>query len=222
MAESPAILIKKFDDTGYKSWSLEVEILLEQKKVLSIVDHTEEAPEEATELKSWKTQHGIVWLNILQAMARSLEKQFGIQKDAKALCDRLKEDYKSKVKFNMWALHDEMSAVKLSNCKNVQEYTLRIQSYVNDYNLCANTNSLTGSSTMPKCEHTFPLTKGVPNDDYWRLFTQLMNNNIATLADQLEEAGVKIEAHNVQLQKDDGSEDTAMFQTLWTKSEKQN
>jgi hypothetical protein len=49
-----------------------------------------------------------------------------------------------------------------------------------------------------------------------------MNNNIATLADQLGEAGVKIEAHNVQLQKDDESEDTAMFQTLWTKSEKQN
>jgi hypothetical protein len=64
--------------------------------------------------------------------------------------------------------------------------------------------------------------KGVPNDDHWRLFTQLMNDNIATLADQLEEAGGKSEAHNVQLQKDDGSEDTAMFQTLWTKSEKRN
>jgi len=34
MAESTAITIKKFDGTDYKSWSLEIEILLEQKQVL--------------------------------------------------------------------------------------------------------------------------------------------------------------------------------------------
>ena len=50
MAESTAISIKKFDGMDYKSWSLEVEILLEQKQVLGIVDGTEEAPEYATEL----------------------------------------------------------------------------------------------------------------------------------------------------------------------------
>jgi hypothetical protein len=44
MAESTAITIKKFDGTDYKSWSLEIEILLEQKQVLGIVDGTEEAP----------------------------------------------------------------------------------------------------------------------------------------------------------------------------------
>jgi hypothetical protein len=31
MAESTAITIKKLDSTDYKSWSLEIEILLEQK-----------------------------------------------------------------------------------------------------------------------------------------------------------------------------------------------
>jgi hypothetical protein len=51
MAESTAISIKKFDGTDYKSWSLEVEILLEQKQVIGNVDGTEEAPEDATELK---------------------------------------------------------------------------------------------------------------------------------------------------------------------------
>jgi hypothetical protein len=54
MAVSIATSIKMFDRPDYQSWSLEVEILLEQKKVLSIVDGTEEAPEDATELKSWK------------------------------------------------------------------------------------------------------------------------------------------------------------------------
>jgi len=52
MAESTAISLKKFDGTDYKSWSLEIEILLQQKLVLGIIDGTEEPPEVATEPKS--------------------------------------------------------------------------------------------------------------------------------------------------------------------------
>jgi len=54
MIESTAISIKKFDGTDYKSWRLEVKILLEQQQVLGIVDGTEQAPDDATELTSWK------------------------------------------------------------------------------------------------------------------------------------------------------------------------
>jgi hypothetical protein len=57
LAESTAISIKKFGGTDYQRWSSEVESLLEQKQVLGIVDGTEEAPEDARELKSWKKQH---------------------------------------------------------------------------------------------------------------------------------------------------------------------
>jgi hypothetical protein len=85
MAESTAIPIKKFDGTDFKSWSLEVEILLEQKQVLGNVDGTEEAPKDATELKAWKKQHGIAWSTILLAMERSLQQQYGVHKDAKVL-----------------------------------------------------------------------------------------------------------------------------------------
>jgi len=53
-------------------------------------------------------------------MVRSLQQQYGVEKDAKVLWDQLKEDCKIKVKLNVWALSDEMSAVKLSNCGNVQ------------------------------------------------------------------------------------------------------
>jgi hypothetical protein len=52
---------------------LEVEILLEQKQVLGIVDGKEEAPEDTTELKSWKKQNGIAQSTILLAMERSLQ-----------------------------------------------------------------------------------------------------------------------------------------------------
>jgi hypothetical protein len=52
MSKLTAISIKKFDGMYSKSWSVEFEIILEQKQVLGIVDGTEEAPEDATELKS--------------------------------------------------------------------------------------------------------------------------------------------------------------------------
>ena len=84
---------------------MEIEILLEQKQVLSIVDGTEEAPDakDGTEFKAWKKQHGIAQSTILLAMERSLQQQYGVQKDAKVLWDQLEEDYKSKVKLNVWA-----------------------------------------------------------------------------------------------------------------------
>jgi len=176
MAELTAITIMKFDGTDYKSWSLVIDILLEQKQVLSIVDGTEEAPhpKDGTDFKLWKKQHGVAWSTILLAMERSLQQQYGAQKDATALWDQLKEDYKLKVKLNVWALRDEMSAVILSDCENVQEYASKILSYLNGFNLCADLDSSTGSGTMPKSEHTYYLIKGVPKDDDWRFFTQVM------------------------------------------------
>jgi hypothetical protein len=41
MAESTAISIIKFDGTHYMCWSLGIEILLEQKQVLHILDGAE-------------------------------------------------------------------------------------------------------------------------------------------------------------------------------------
>jgi len=222
MAELTAITIKKFDGTDYKSWSLEIEILLEQQQVLGIVDGTEEAPDakDGTEFKVWKKQHGITHSTILLVMERSLQQEYGVQKDAKALWDQLTEDYKSKVKLNVWALREEMSAVKLSNCENVQEYASKIQGHVNDFNHCA--DSSTGSGTMPKSEHSYYLMQGIPKDKDWRFFTQLMYDKIDTLADKPEEIVMKMKAHEARLQKDDDSGVAAMFSKLRTESEKWN
>jgi hypothetical protein len=204
MAESTAITIKKFDRTEYKSWSLEIEMVLEQKQVLGIVDGTEEAPDakDGTEFKAWQMQHGIARSTILLAIERSLQQQYCVQKDAKALWEQLKEDYKSKVKLNVSALRDEMSAVRLSDCENVQEYASKIQSYVNDFNLCADTDTSlsTGSGTMPRSEHIYFLLKGIPNEDDWRFFTQLMYDKIDTLANKPKEIVTKMKAHEARHQ----------------------
>jgi hypothetical protein len=96
---------------------------------------------------------GIARSTILLVMEMSLQQQYGVQKNAKALWDQLKEDYKSKVKLNVRALGDAISEVKLNNCENVHKYTSKIQSYVNDFNLCAESST----NTMPKSEHRFYL-----------------------------------------------------------------
>jgi len=224
MAESTAITIKKFDGTDYKSWTLEIEILLEQKQVLSIVDGTEEAPDttDATEYKAWKKQHGIARSTVLLAMERSLQQQYGVQKDAKALWDQLKDDYKLKVKLNVWALRDEMSAVKLRDCENVQKYASKIQGYVNNFNLCA--NSSTGSGMMPRSEHSYYLMQGIPKDDDGRFFTQLMYDKIDTLADKPEEVIMETIAHEARQQQEVDSESIELLALAKTrtKGEKRN
>ena len=64
--------------------------------------------------------------------------------------------------------------------------------------------------------------KGVPKDDDWRFFTQLMYDKIDTLADKPEEIVTKMKAHEARLQKDDDLEVAAMFSKLRMKSEKRN
>jgi hypothetical protein len=95
-----------FDSTYYNRWRLEIEIDLEQKQLLDIVDGTEEAPDAqgGTRFKAWKKQHGVARSTILLTMERPSQQQYGVQKDAKVLWDQVKEDYKSKVKLNVWAL----------------------------------------------------------------------------------------------------------------------
>jgi hypothetical protein len=55
---------------------------------------------------------------------------------------------------------------------------------------------------MPKSEYTYHLMKGVPKDDDWRFFTQLMYDKIDTLADKPEEIVTKMKAHKVRYQQD--------------------
>ena len=125
----------------------------------------------------------------------------------------------SKVKLNVSALREEMSAVRLSDCEPVQKYASNIQSYVNDFNLCANSNhSSTGSGTMPKREHTDHLMNGVQKDEDWRLFAQLMYGMMDTLADKSGEIIGNINAHKARLPNEDDLKLAAILSKLRRKS----
>jgi len=97
------------------------------------------------------------------------------------------------VKLNKWALRDEMAAVKLRDCEDLQEYASKPLGYVNNFNLCA--ESSTG--TMPKSEHSYYLLQAICKDVDWRFFAQLMYDKIDTLANEPKMIVTTIKAHKV-------------------------
>jgi len=98
-------------------------------------------------------------------MELSLQQQYGCQKDAQTLWDQLKQDNELKVKLNDLASLDEVSAVELSNSENVQEYTSKIEGYVNYFNPHGDSSP----SMIPKSVHSYYLMQGIPGvgNDTW-------------------------------------------------------
>jgi hypothetical protein len=77
---------------------------------------------------------------------------------------------------------------------------------------------------MPKSEHSYYLMQGIPKDDDWRFFTQLMYDKIDTLADKPEEIVTKMKAHEARHQQEvdlESIELLALAKTR-TKSEKRS
>jgi hypothetical protein len=69
---------------------------------------------------------------------------------------------------------------------------------------------------MPKSEHTYYFMKGLPKDDSWRFFAQLMYDKIDTLADK-PEVIMKMKAHEAQRKQEDNSD---ADEVLFTKPKK--
>jgi len=83
--------------------------------------------------------------------------RYGVSTAALALCIQLKEDYELQVKLSVWVLQDAISAIRLGDCENVQEVGVEILWYRNDFNLCVDSDSLTGQGgTMRKSTHSLP------------------------------------------------------------------
>jgi len=75
---------------------------------------------------------------------------------------------------------------------------------------------------MPKSEYTSYLIKGVPKNNDWMFFTQLMYDKINSLADEPEEVIMKTKTHQLQLQNEDKLEVAVVFSKLQKHNEKQN
>jgi hypothetical protein len=76
-----------------------------------------------------------------------------------------------------------MPAVRLGNCENVQDYASKNAVYMNGFNLCADSDRLTGGGgIMQQSKHTYYTMMCIPTADDWWVFTQLMYNKIDSVA----------------------------------------
>lgn len=115
-----------------------------------------------------------------------------------------------------------MLAVRLGDCDNFQEYASKIHGNMNDYHLCAESDSSTErGGTKPKNELTCYMIKAISKDDDWRVFTELMYDKRDSLANKPEKAIMMMKSHLVWQQQEVnwGSIKLLAPAKTWTQSE---
>jgi hypothetical protein len=151
-------------------------LLLEQRRVLSIVNEkevlsastaagtSEAAMDKAAQF--WQ-RHGVARSTILLEMTPGVRSKYSSIQDVVQLWKKLKEDYTQKVQRDIWSLRSELNAVRLAEEGTVDAFSFKIQRIVDDYNLVSKTK-------MDPGEHAYYLLQGIPNNDEWKLFKQLI------------------------------------------------
>jgi hypothetical protein len=173
-----SVRIEQLTDRNYASWSSEMVLLLEQRRVLSIVNEkevlsasvaagtSEAAMDKAAQF--WQ-RHGVARSTILLGMTPGVRSKYSSIQDVVKLWKKLKEDYAQKVQRDIWSLRSELTAVRLAEEGTVDAFSFKIQRIVDDYNLVSKTK-------MDPSEHAYYLLQGIPNNDEWKLFKQLIRS----------------------------------------------
>jgi hypothetical protein len=195
---STTITITKFNGTNYAQWATEMALLLEQTQVYGIIKEYDNKAEEAaanataTEkaaFKDWMNRYGVARSTILLGMEPRIQAEYTVVEDAKTLWEKLASAYKSKLKLNIFEIRDDLWSIKIQDCGDVDNYASRIDRKVKDYNLCSgptttDTDADANAKTIAKMseqEHIFYLLCGIPRNDEWKVFLELMMNKNATM-----------------------------------------
>jgi len=208
---STTITISKFNGTNYAQWATEMALLLEQKQVYGIINGYDDKPEElaanatATEkvaFKDWMNRHCVARSTILLGMEPRIQAEYTVVDDAKTLWEKLASAYKSKRKLNIFEIREDLWSIKLQDCGDVDNYASRIDRKVKDYNLCAwpsttdtdatDTDSAKTIAKMSEQEHIFYLLRGIPRNDEWKVFLELMMDTNATMTATPDEIVTKL------------------------------
>ena len=221
---STTITITKFNGTNNAQWATEMALLLEQKQVYGIIKGYDDKPEEpaanatATEkaaFKDWMNRHGVAKSTILLGMEPRIQAEYTVVDDAETLWEKLASAYKSKLKLNIFEVREDLWSIKLQDCGDVDNYGSRIDWKVKDYNLCAGptTNDTdaadtdANAKTMAKIceqEHIFYLLRGIPRNDEWKVFLELMMDKNATMTATPDEIVTKLVKKEAAIKRENG------------------
>jgi len=210
---STTITITKFNGTNYAQWATEMALLLEQKQMYGIIKGYDDKPEEpaanaiATEkagFKDWMNRHGVARSTILLGMEPRIQAEYTVVDDGKTLWEKLASAYKSKLKLNIFENREDLWSIKLRDCGDVDNYASRIDQKVKDYNLCtgltapsttdtdADTDTAKTIAKMSEQENIFYLLCGIPKNDKWKVFLELMMDKNATMTTTPDEIVTKL------------------------------
>jgi hypothetical protein len=99
-------------------------LLLEQKQVYGIITGYDDKPEEpaanatATEkaaFKDWMNRDGVARSTILLGMVPRIQADYMVVDDAKTLWEKLASAKKSKLKFNIFEISEDLWSIKLQD-----------------------------------------------------------------------------------------------------------
>jgi len=219
---STTITITKFNGTNYAQWATEMALLLDQKEVYGIIKGYDDKPEEpeanatAAEkaaFKDWMNRHGVARSTILLGMEPRIESEYTVVNDAKTLWEKLASAYTSKLKLNIFEIREDLWSIKLQECGDVDNYALRIDWKVKDYNLWAgpsttdtdaDTDSAKRIAKMSEQEPIFYLLRGIPRNDKWKVFLELMMDKNAMLTATPDEIVTKLVEKEAAIKRENG------------------
>jgi hypothetical protein len=102
----------------------------------------------------------------------------------------------------------------LQDCGDVNNYTLRIDPKVKDYNLCTgqsttkthatDTDSAKTIAKMSEQEHVFYLIRRIPRNDEWKVFLELMMDNNAMMTATPDEIVTKLVEKEAAINRENG------------------
>lgn len=126
-------------------------------------------------------------------MEMSLQQWHKIEKGVKKLWHQPNETHKFNMKLIISSLQDDISAVKLRDCKNVHKCTSQMQGYLNGMFLGMESST----ATIPTGEYSNSISKCTSKNDNWRVLIKWMYNIFDTLANQQDNIVTMIKAYKV-------------------------
>jgi len=199
--------------------------ILEQKQVNGIMkeydDKLDEPAANATAtdkaaFKDWMNRHGVARSTILLGMEPRIQADYTVVDDAKTLREKLGSAYQSKVKLNIFEIREDLWSIKLQDCGDVNNYALRIDQKVKDSNLCvrptapsttatdADTETAKTIAKMSDQEHIFYLLRGIPRNNEWKAFLEIMMDKNATMTATPDEIVTKLVEKEAAIKREIG------------------
>ena len=133
--------VTKLNGSNYRTWSVQIRLLLEQRHVWRMVSDNrpaEPTDTSSTEYLEWEMKEETARSTILLSLEERLQMKYASETDnAAEIWKKLRNDNKSKVKLNVWGIRADLYKTRLGDVKgdSIEKHAARIQQFVDDCNL---------------------------------------------------------------------------------------